>query len=69
MQIGTNSLINELVAAPSGRAARRAAINPSGFQFFGEKAAYIASTGGEPDSEVILQINERYGVYPVEGAH
>lgn len=44
-------------------------INPSGFeQFFGEVAEYVASTGGQPDPDVILQINERYGVYPAAGA-
>ena len=43
-------------------------INPSGFeQFFGEMAEYIASTDGKPDPEVILQLNQRYGVYPAEG--
>jgi uncharacterized cupin superfamily protein len=44
-------------------------INPSGFeQFFFEMAEYIASTDEEPDVEVILQMNQRYGVYPAEGA-
>ncbi len=44
-------------------------INPSGFErFFGEVAEYIASTGGQPDPDLILQINERYGVYPADGA-
>ena len=44
-------------------------LNPSGFeQFFTEMAEYIASTDGKPDSEVILQLNQRYGVYPAEGA-
>jgi quercetin dioxygenase-like cupin family protein len=44
-------------------------INPSGFeQFFTEMAEYIASTNGKPDAEVILQLNQRYGVYPAEGA-
>lgn len=44
-------------------------INPSGFeQFFAEVSAYVESTGGQPDPNVILQLNERYGVYPAEGA-
>ena len=44
-------------------------INPSGFeQFFTEMAQYMASTNGKPDPEVILQLNQRYGVYPAEGA-
>lgn len=44
-------------------------INPSGFeQFFTEMAQYIASTDGQPDTEAILQMNRRYGVYPAEGA-
>ncbi len=44
-------------------------INPSGFEhFFAEVSEYVASTGGQPDPNVILQINERYGVYPAEGA-
>ena len=44
-------------------------MNPSGFeQFFTEMAEYLASTDGKPDSEVILQLNQRYGVYPAEGA-
>lgn len=44
-------------------------INPSGFeQFFTEMSEYVASTGAPPDPRVILQINERYGVYPAEGA-
>jgi uncharacterized cupin superfamily protein len=43
-------------------------INPSGFeQFFAEMAEYIASTDGKPDPEVILQLNQPYGVYPAEG--
>ncbi len=43
-------------------------INPSGFEhFFYEVSEYVASTGGQPDPNVILQINERYGVYPAEG--
>lgn len=44
-------------------------INPSGFaQFFAEVSDYVASTGGQPDPNVILRINRRYGVYPAEGA-
>jgi mannose-6-phosphate isomerase-like protein (cupin superfamily) len=44
-------------------------INPSGLErFFAEMAEYVAATGGNPDPAVILQMNERYGVYPAEGA-
>ncbi|MEP7089350.1 MAG: cupin domain-containing protein [Nocardioidaceae bacterium] len=44
-------------------------INPSGFEhFFAEVSAYVASTDGQPDPDVILRLNERYGVYPAEGA-
>jgi mannose-6-phosphate isomerase-like protein (cupin superfamily) len=43
-------------------------INPGGFEhFFAEIAEYVGSLHGPPDQEVILAINERYGVYPVEG--
>ena len=43
-------------------------INPSGFeQFFTELADYLASTDGPPDPDAILQLNQRYGVYPAEG--
>lgn len=43
-------------------------IHPSGFErFFLEMAEYVASTDGQPESAVILQMNERYGVYPAEG--
>ena len=43
-------------------------INPTGFeQFFSDVAQYVASTDGSPDPEVILHINERYGVRPAEG--
>jgi hypothetical protein len=43
-------------------------INPSGFEhFFMEVAEYLASLQGPPDEEVILGINQRYGVYPAEG--
>lgn len=44
-------------------------INPSGFEtFFAEVDDYVASTGGRPDPAVILEMNERYGVYPAAGA-
>lgn len=43
-------------------------INPGGFErFFAEVADYVSSVEGPPDREVILAINERYGVYPAEG--
>jgi mannose-6-phosphate isomerase-like protein (cupin superfamily) len=43
-------------------------INPGGFEhFFVEIGDYLASLQGPPDQEVILAINERYGVYPAEG--
>ena len=43
-------------------------INPGGFEhFFAEIGDYIAGLDGPPDEEIILGINERYGVYPVEG--
>jgi mannose-6-phosphate isomerase-like protein (cupin superfamily) len=39
--------------------------NPGGFEhFFAEIGEYIAGLQGQPDEEVILAINERYGVYP-----
>jgi uncharacterized cupin superfamily protein len=43
-------------------------INPGGFEhFFTEIAQYLATVQGPPDQDVILAINERYGVYPVDG--
>src|SRR3954447_21453964 len=43
-------------------------MNPGGFErFFEEVADYVSSAEGQPDHEVILAINERYGVYPADG--
>ena len=43
-------------------------INPRGFeQFFAGMAEYLASSDGGPDPEVILQLNQRYGVSPARG--
>lgn len=43
-------------------------INPSGFErFFSEMADYLGSLDGPPDQDVILAMNERYGVFPAEG--
>ncbi len=32
------------------------------------RVTHVESTGGQPDPNVTLQLNERYGVYPAEGA-
>lgn len=43
-------------------------IHPSGFeQFFTDLADYLTTADGDPDQEVILEINQRYGVHPAEG--
>lgn len=43
-------------------------INPGGLEkFFAEVAEYLCSLQGPPDDDVILAINERYGIYPADG--
>jgi mannose-6-phosphate isomerase-like protein (cupin superfamily) len=43
-------------------------ITPAGLEeMFAERDEYLASLGGPPDQAVLLAMNERYGVFPVEG--
>jgi hypothetical protein len=43
-------------------------ITPAGLEeMFEARDRYLTGLDGPPDSEVILELNRRYGVRPVEG--